>query len=52
MVRRQLLEAEPDDRAALAGHRCEVRDGADRRYGRQPIGRDAVPIEQRRGELV
>ena len=50
--RRQLLEAEPDDRAALAGHRCEVRDRADGRHGRQPIGRDAVPLEQRRGELV
>ena len=50
--RRQLLEAEPDDRAALAGHRREVRDGADGRHGGQPIGRDAVPLEQRGGELV
>ena len=52
VVRRQLLEAEPDDRPALAGHRREVRDGADGRDGRQSIGRDAVPLEQRGGELV
>ncbi len=50
--RGQLLQAEPDDRAALAGHRCHVRDRPDGRHGRQPVGRHAVPVEQRGGELV
>ena len=52
MVVRQLLEAEPDDRPALAGHRREVGDRADGRHGGQPVGRHAVPVEQRGGELV
>ena len=51
--RGQLVEAEPDDRAALAGHRRQVGDRADGRHGRQ-ARRPAAPcrVEQRRGELV
>ena len=50
--RRQLLQAEPDDRAALAGHRREVGDGPDGRHGSQSVGRRRRPTSSAVGELV
>ena len=48
----QLVQPEPDDGAALAGHRRHVGDGADGGHCREPVGRKRVPGKERCRELV